>query len=486
MSATAYQKCAAQHFGAWMVEPRWFQQAVNAVKAGTYKAEAKGDTSEKPDAAAVDPNHVFEVVNDERYTLYWREDGVARVPIAGQMTKGDSSFGGASSVRARRAVRMAANDDAVDAILLHIDSPGGTVAGTGDLAADVRKANESKPVYTYFEDLGASAAYWVGSQGRRIYANPTAEIGSIGTMTYVEDTSGAYEKAGIKVHLVSTGKYKGAWLDGLPVSDDYIAAIQTEINDLNEHFLAGVLAGRKNLTRERLMDIADGRVFIAAKAQTFGLIDHVSTLDEAMAAIRKERLMAINADSIKAHAAEHPEDVASFVEQGRKAGAAEALAAEKERALAIAAACPGRPKVALDAIVAGQEPDQVVLTVKALDAEAAQRKAEADAAIADAAARVAAKDAEIAALKQRAEQAEFKAGTQSAIGTAGAVEQTAIEAGKPDAAKFEAMADPAARAKAEYEANFDGAKDNFVSEAAYVAYRKTELAGRATITKPGK
>lgn len=281
-----YQRCAAQHFGPWMVEPHWFSQAVAAVKAGTFKPVAEEDDRRR---SAPPPNAVTERVGEEDVILYYRETGgVARIPMSGQVTKGDSSFGGVNTVRARKAVRKAVNDDQVESILLHIDSPGGTVSGTGDLAADISRANTIKPVYTYFEDLGASAAYWIGSQARRIYANPTAQIGSIGTMTYVEDTSKMYEKAGIKVTLIATGKYKGQWIDGNPVSDEYIDSIREEIHDLNEHFLAGVLNGRKKMTREQLASVADGRVFIAAKAKKLGLIDQVASLDDVLAKIGRK------------------------------------------------------------------------------------------------------------------------------------------------------------------------------------------------------
>jgi signal peptide peptidase SppA len=438
-----YQKCAAQHFGAWMIEPRWFQQAVNAVKAGTYTAEAPADEPA-----------------DKPAPMYQNAGGIARISLAGQMTKGGSSFGGASSVRMRQAVRAAVADDSVHSILLHIDSPGGTVAGTGDLAADVRAADKIKPVYTYFEDLGASAAYWVGSQGRKVYANPTAEIGSIGTMTYLEDTSGAYEKAGIKVHLVSTGKYKGAWVDGLEVSDDYIKTVQTEIDDLNEHFLAGVLAGRKGMTREQLMGIADGRVFIADKAKQIGLIDEVSTLDAVMAAISKESY-SMTREQFDAFAVEHPEAVASYVDQGKKAGHSSAVAEFK----AIREACGDNLAIAVDAFETGQSVDSAKSTV------AAVAKARADEA-----AKYAGKDAEIAALKAQVEKAQFVAGSQGAVGTGVAADK------EPEAKVY---GSPKEQAEAEFEASAE-IRQNYMNKSVYVAGRVAELNGRVSISKGSK
>jgi signal peptide peptidase SppA len=404
------QKCAAQHFGPWMVEPRWFAQAVAAVKSGTFHPKAAG--------AAPDDE-------DRPYAVDLRT-GVAVIPIVGQMTKGESSFGGCSTVRVRQAVRKAAQDDAVSAILLHVDSPGGTVAGTGDLAADVADARKRKPVYSYIEDLGASAAYWVASQADRVFANPTAEIGSIGTMTYVEDTSKAYDMAGIKVTLIATGKYKGQWIDGNPVSEDYIQAVRTEIEDLNEHFLAGVAAGR-GMTDTEVRDVADGRVHIAAKAKALGLIDEVASLDAAMRAITT-KVKSMTAEQFSKYAAENPEaaEVKSIVAKGHKAGSADGYAKARADFGALKAALPGRLELAAEAFEKGQDVDTAKAIAAAADAEKARVSAD-----------IAAKDAEIERLKALV-------GTQGAIGTAGATQQAEKDS-EP------APADPKAAAEAKWE-----------------------------------
>jgi signal peptide peptidase SppA len=243
-------------------------------------------------------------------------DDVAVISIIGQMTKGESSFGGTSSVQTREAIRKAVDNEAVRAILLHIDSPGGTVAGTADLAAEVRNANAVKPVYAYIEDLGASAAYWVASQARRVYANATAEVGSIGTYAVIEDTSGVYDKAGAKVHVISTGEFKGAFADGAPVTDRQLASVQVEVDDLNEHFLNGVVEGR-GITREAVNQLADGRVWIADKAQQNKLIDGIATLDDAVAALHNEVTNMETIEGLTAKLAESEKAIAAAYERGK-------------------------------------------------------------------------------------------------------------------------------------------------------------------------
>src|SRR6185436_13049667 len=139
----------------------------------------------------------------------------------------------------------AAADPSIKTILLLIDSPGGTIAGTAELADSVAAANKIKPVIAHADDQMASAAYWIASQCRMITSNRTALVGSIGTYVEVYDTSKMYENAGVKVHMISTGPHKGALVDGTPVTDDQLAEVQKLVDSLNRHFLAAVSAGRK-------------------------------------------------------------------------------------------------------------------------------------------------------------------------------------------------------------------------------------------------
>lgn len=218
---------------------------------------------------------------------YPMSGGVAQLSLSGPMSKGGSPslFDGASTVALRRQVRQAANDPDVTAILLRVDSPGGEVAGTGDLAADVRAAAQHKPLYAYAEDLCASAAYWVASQSNAVYANPGARVGSIGTYLVVPDSSGLADKLGVRVHVVRAGEHKGAGVDGAPVTDAHLAHFQGQVDDLNAQFVAAVRRGR-NMTAEQAAALADGRVYVGAKAREAGLIDGVTSYDNVLAKLR--------------------------------------------------------------------------------------------------------------------------------------------------------------------------------------------------------
>lgn len=255
--------CWANHLGLWCIEPLWFAQAVALYKAGLYAIDAV-------------------VPRGREMRHYDVVDGVAVVPIHGPMTKaGSFKFQETSTVQIRQHLREASRDDDVSQVMLHVYSPGGHVDGTHELAADVARIGQQKPVFAHIEDLGASAAYWVASQAQRITANATAEVGSIGTVAVLEDTSKRMDRLGVEVHVISTGPYKGAGVDGAPLSAEALSYFRGRVESLNEHFLAAVQRGR-GMTAADIDRIRDGRVHIASVAESYGLINAVQSFDDAL------------------------------------------------------------------------------------------------------------------------------------------------------------------------------------------------------------
>ena len=255
-----------QYFGPWAIQEEPFRAAVDRITGpgfdlALHLSRAEGVAVQASASAA------------RGYTTAGAEGNVAVVSLRGTMMKHQTSMGeGASTVLARRSIRAAVADKTIDGILLLIDSPGGTVSGTGDLAEEVAAANKQKPVVAYIEDLGASAAYWVASQASKIYANPTAMVGSIGTFAVLYDFSEQADKLGVKVHVLRAGEFKGMATEGTEITDEQLAYWQGVVNDLNTHFLAGVSAGRK-LPLSKVTELADGRVHVGIQAQRLGLID---------------------------------------------------------------------------------------------------------------------------------------------------------------------------------------------------------------------
>jgi signal peptide peptidase SppA len=279
--ADHYPSCAASHLGPWLIEPDYLRQVMASLAAGIYvlprgvRPEVEPRASDGGDEGGG---------RDVAYHL--TSDGIAQIGLAGPLEKGKSKFG-TSTVRVRQAVRQAVRDPLVKGIMLLIDSPGGSSSGTAELAADVASAAQAKPVHAHVEDLGASAAYWIGSQSARFSATPTSLVGSIGTVAVVQDSSGQLAKDGVKVHVIATGPYKGAFTPGSEVSKEQLAYLQEYVDGLNEHFLAGVSAGRK-MPMEQVRKAADGRIHLAEQARRMGLLDAVEGQDAAMQALRSE------------------------------------------------------------------------------------------------------------------------------------------------------------------------------------------------------
>jgi signal peptide peptidase SppA len=207
---------------------------------------------------------------------------IAFIPMLGLLMKQRSSVGGTSTIQLRRDIRQAAADPNVGAIVLGIESPGGIVAGTDDLANDVRAANRQKPVVAHVDDLCCSAAYWVASQASAIYANsPLAIIGSIGTMLPVEDSSAAAEQAGVKVHVFKTGALKGAGIPGTAITEEHQAEYQKRVDGTQAHFDAAVRKGR-GLSARELEAVRTGGTWDASEAVQLKLIDGIQPLSKTL------------------------------------------------------------------------------------------------------------------------------------------------------------------------------------------------------------
>lgn len=444
------RKCASQWFGTWAIEPRWFRAAVAAVRDGTLK----------PALASLDDDDEA----DDRMTV--TKQGIAIISIEGQISKRGGSFGGASTIAIRRKLRMAAENQQVRAIMLHISSPGGTVAGTSDLADDVvavreGKFGKAKPVYAYIADMGCSAAYWVASQCAMIYANKTALVGSIGTYAVLEDDSAYAESMGIKWRVVSTGPFKGLGADG-KVTDELVADVQREVNELNAPFLAAVQAGRGDKIPD-IAVVADGRAHVSEQAISFGLIDEIASLDAALQALLET--LPMNSEQFRAYAAEHPDDeaVKAIRNEGYKAGWADGAKDERDRVVAILDA-NGPASLTDKAIRSGIDPDQVALAVAAAAEAEASAKAQAEA-----------HAKALAEAQKEIERLRFEAEGQRGVG-AGKREE------KPEpAADFEQIGDPVERAEAEWKANHGECRDRFINQKTWVAFRKLELTGRVRV-----
>lgn len=208
---------------------------------------------------------------------------VRLIPIMGAMFKRADWLEEASGAKGTQQIindiNAANADESITAIVLHIDSGGGTVDGTETIANIV--ANSKKPIVSFIDGLAASAAYWVASQSANIIASETtAQIGAIGVITKHVDNSAKYQLQGQKVsYLVSQGsENKIVGNDTQALSENDIKMITVSLTKTNEIFINTVKQGRANIASEAF----SGDIFMANEALDMGMIDSIGTLQDAV------------------------------------------------------------------------------------------------------------------------------------------------------------------------------------------------------------
>lgn len=212
--------------------------------------------------------------------------GIAVIQLYGVVTqRGNaaddvSGSGGCSTQQFTQAFRQAMADPTVGQILIDIDSPGGSVYGVQELAAEIMNARATKPVVAIANSLAASAAYWVGCAASELYVTPGGEVGSIGVWQAHQDYSKAMEDAGVKTTLISAGKYKVEGNPYVPLDDDAQAFLQSRVNDYYGAFTKAVAKGRGVSIGAVRDGMGQGRVLGAEAALGEKMVDGIMTFDQ--------------------------------------------------------------------------------------------------------------------------------------------------------------------------------------------------------------
>jgi len=209
---------------------------------------------------------------------------VAVIPVTGFLTQKPSLFSmifGGTSVEAVAAeVAAGMRDSSVSAIVLAVDSPGGSVHGVPEAAAKIRAARGPKPLFAVADPFAASAAYWIAAQADEVIGVPSSITGSIGVILAHSDLSGALEQAGIKVSLIRSGPNKDRSHPAEPLDDEARAELQGKVDYFARMFEADVAKGRRVSVEKVRSDFGEGLTFTADAASKVGLVDRVATLEE--------------------------------------------------------------------------------------------------------------------------------------------------------------------------------------------------------------
>ncbi len=237
-------------------------------------------------------------------------DRIAVFSLQGPISAGaPSSFFADATAPLQARLRDAADTDSVKAVLLRINSPGGTVGTSQDIYRAVMAVRDAgKPVIVTMQDVAASGGYYVASAADKIYANPGTLTGSIGVIVQGLNLRELLDKVGVEPKVYTTGEFKDLLSSYRPSTAAEDVLIQNLIDDTLNQFVADVSTGRRRLpsptesgssvltpdmksireklTEENVRPLADGRIFTGAQALDVGLVDALGGEEEAIADLR--------------------------------------------------------------------------------------------------------------------------------------------------------------------------------------------------------
>lgn len=238
------------------------------------------DSEKRIDAAML--SQIVQVENKNGFDVL--EGGVAVIPIVGPITRYWNCFS-ASIEDVQTAFAMAMDDPSVKSIILDVNSPGGTVDGTAEMAQIIREARGKKPIVTYAGGTLASGAYWLGSAADKIVLGETAVAGSIGVVAVIEDNRRAQQAKGIDRYQFVSSASPNKRLD--PATEEGATAILEEVNALAGIFIDAVAKNRNTSVNNVLENFGKGGVFIGAEAVKRGMADEVGTFESVYRSLAK-------------------------------------------------------------------------------------------------------------------------------------------------------------------------------------------------------
>lgn len=252
----------------------------------------------KPKPAKLDfsnPFAMLDILGGAKEKKESKEPKIAVIYVIGAIQSGKSGGGNplmgdsVGSETIVEAIQKADKDDTVKAIVLRIDSPGGSA-----LASDMMWRALSickKPVIASMGDVAASGGYYVAMPCKKIFAEPGTITGSIGVFGMKIVTNGLEEWAGMKTEVVSRGRNSGVMSSTFPWSESEKKVVEETVEEVYDQFTSKALAGRiaagKKMTMEELKALAGGRVWTGRQAKKNGLVDELGTLDDAIAEAKR-------------------------------------------------------------------------------------------------------------------------------------------------------------------------------------------------------
>jgi protease-4 len=210
---------------------------------------------------------------------------VAIIRLDGEIHGGESEpglfgGGGAGARDITSQIRQATDDEQVDAVILRVDSPGGAVVASDEIARAVRRLRDEKAVVASMGDLAASGGYYVASQAQRVFANPGTVTGSIGVIAILPNLEGTASKLGVRPVVLKSGELKDVGSPFREMTPRERDLYQALLDEAHTQFVASVAQGR-DMDESKVRELADGRPYSGRQAEANGLVDELGDLEAA-------------------------------------------------------------------------------------------------------------------------------------------------------------------------------------------------------------
>lgn len=181
-----------------------------------------------------------------------------------------------------RQLHEARDDESVKAVILRVNSPGGSAAASQEVGVEIKKLRaKGKIVVTSMGDVAASGGYWLAACTDKIYANSTTMTGSIGVYVPYANWEELYKKIGIYQEKIKSGPHKDILSPERTMTEDERAIVQVMVDDIYNEFVNVVAEGRK-MDKEQVRKLADGRIYTGNQAKQLGLVDELGNLYDAI------------------------------------------------------------------------------------------------------------------------------------------------------------------------------------------------------------
>ena len=281
-----------------IIRPEPAQQG-NLVDRIAYRDEIIAELRAKTGASSRDKDTFKQIeigayakLSKDRLDVFKKTDGgdepaaggrgrIAVVYAEGAIVEGEGERGDIGGVKFARELRRLRQDDSIKAIVLRVNSPGGSASASENIGREVRLTRKVKPVVVSMGTYAASGGYWIAAYGDRIFAEPTTITGSIGVFGIQFDVQKLANNVGLTFDVVKTGKFADAITITRPKTEAELAVFQNMVDWIYGEFVAKVAEARE-LKLAVVQEIAQGRVWSGAEAKKLGLVDEIGGLDAAL------------------------------------------------------------------------------------------------------------------------------------------------------------------------------------------------------------